>query len=1479
MGREMKRAHVFGSWVGVAIMGVLVVHLDAAPRASAAQAWRKLPGVPAKPEPYQDGRPRYRLFAHAASGCLYCQAGDEAYGLAVQAGQSEWSKLPLEGSVELGVNAGGEVLARAKQDGSTVFHRLRGLEAEQIARCSLSESGPWYVDAVGRVWLQILDEGYWDKDLLVLEQDKEPQKIDIPAAPYRQRIRLPCEYKPGHVALFFRKSMVWATPKEIVVREPPRFASDGTGSGPLRLGKQFLISGGSNTTGTYVLDARQVDAAPRHLKFGWIWFWPVGSAPDGRALVMGYSSNKPSWYAADASGLVELEGADHVLRAGFRPPAYSYRPHVLQKVCFDSQNNGYLALEDGSLAIFEAKRARLLTSTAGLPLERLCDVALLGDELAMVDPQGQVALWDTSVPLTPMPREDFDRRGRWRLAGPCAVDAKGNMWAFIADFPGHLSRFDGKRWQHRQMELGGRKPHCLTVDDLGNLQVGYEWESEGSDLVTASGVESWTKRHAASDQDYLKAWKEAVRRGAKRFFDGSALRTRSWTNGRWIWLREGRALWDGEIEADYYDRPEYSSWWAEPDGTWYRYNEHRRDNGLGLMVYRQGRWRSATERPHQLILGPDGLQCEDTETPHKAAEGFLAVSWSPNGRLVAHAPGTVLLDEPKSAQVSWAIPLEGNEVYLPVASGGGWVGAYRCYHGVFLRPRQKGKIYEAPHGRFVLEQDNEDRVLTYHPHRDLQLTVQVEKTTAGWKLQPQVAGVPSGEEARFVVFVRGVPQADLQTADSLDFPEKTHVGADVQIWAVDTVGNVSPPAVVRLTRKPSPQALLPEDRKTRWTVLPRLIQGMGARYERRGGLAVGGDGTVFLTRVFERESQSTVLALPPGGSGWSHVPRGYLESSVRLSAHPDGRVFGFGEHVSDSFEFPAYDVSLAGMRLVTRLYDDRGDRARYGWDDCDNLWCLGLRWIGRFDGSAWAQWERPVGYKGSIVPAPGGRAFIFCEGHFWICENGKLGKRHTLPEDRIAQPYGFPLGKRHVALPCDSFFRWYLYDLVQGSLDIERFRHATIVWGDGQGNVIVFEEGKRLLKRISGDDLSEQTAPFPFDGTPSGSCYSVHGTDCLVTRRGTVLFLGREDGIFTWTPDGTVQNHDWRCGIPAGQTSAAQEAPDGRVWILRAGRVVVFDPEGDPKLDPHPFSGWREIPTAARACPGFDQTVWYWKHKDDVVVRTDGQQESTWKVTRQRRDLRPKIEVISDQGQALVQGDPSQFSLLRQDGTVDAVESLQRGVLEMVQRGAKEFRTPVYSKYPPVVADDVKIYFDGKLFDGTEWRDTESGRALLDTTGRLMLMVEPDTRRPPDFYRFKATTLDEVEASDRFLLDAVGRRWYDPGLLEAEPGVYPIADWKEQQGHRQFHVALSPEGQWHAPVSDPLRAIPFGDGGFLIQSSYGKQYHLDREGLRELDPAEFPFGKYDGAVHRMARGRLAWIFGQSIFISPANVRETLRERP
>jgi hypothetical protein len=58
----------------------------------------------------------------------------------------------------------------------------------------------------------------------------------------------------------------------------------------------------------------------------------------------------------------------------FSPPEGGWLPLV----SFDSLNVGYAAISDGSLAVFESKRALLLRLATGLPLETVSHAALLG---------------------------------------------------------------------------------------------------------------------------------------------------------------------------------------------------------------------------------------------------------------------------------------------------------------------------------------------------------------------------------------------------------------------------------------------------------------------------------------------------------------------------------------------------------------------------------------------------------------------------------------------------------------------------------------------------------------------------------------------------------------------------------------------------------------------------------------------------------------------------------------------------------------------------------------------------------------------------------------------------------------------------------------------------------------------------------------------------------------------------------------------
>jgi hypothetical protein len=438
-------------WVRLLTVTLLLGHLAGVPSVLAEQPCREVARVPARPKSLSRREPPHLVFADR-SGYLYCQVDAKAYAMAVDQGTGVWIELPFEGPVELGGNAGGGVFACLKEGGSSVFCRMNGLKAERIVGHSTYDLGAWYVDGVGRVWLQTLEEdGRGLKDLVVLQEGNDARVIQSRPSVYATRIRRPCEYKPGHVVLFFKTSMIWATPTEIDVREPPRFASDGTGQGPLPLGEHFLVSGGGNNIGigSYLIDTCHPDEPARRLALGWDWFWPVASAPDGRALVIAQTDRNPRytlfWYAPDGNSQVRLEGADDVLRAGLLDSVHHYSPRG-GILCFDSGNNGYAALQDGVLAVFEADRARLLTPADGLPLEKVVDIAMLGDRLAMVDADGRVVLWHTRVPLEQTAEDDFARRRRWRLAGPCAIGADGNLWAFLAAFPGQISRFDGRQW-------------------------------------------------------------------------------------------------------------------------------------------------------------------------------------------------------------------------------------------------------------------------------------------------------------------------------------------------------------------------------------------------------------------------------------------------------------------------------------------------------------------------------------------------------------------------------------------------------------------------------------------------------------------------------------------------------------------------------------------------------------------------------------------------------------------------------------------------------------------------------------------------------------------------------------------------------------------------------------------------------------------------------------------------------------------------
>ena len=183
-----------------------------------------------------------------------------------------------------------------------------------------------------------------------------------------------------------------------------------------------------------------------------------------------------------------------------------------ESVLFTSGNLGFAVARNGMLIMFGPREMSLLTPMSGLPVQRIEHAAAVGDDLVLAG-HGQVAVWRTTEPLEPA--GGFDDRRDWPLTagGPCcARDADGRMWAFLRDFPGKLSRHDGERWQHIEIELGNRIPREMTADDKGRLQIAFGDAPSGSTLVTDGVATNWLNAP-------VRAWNESLRRGADRFGD------------------------------------------------------------------------------------------------------------------------------------------------------------------------------------------------------------------------------------------------------------------------------------------------------------------------------------------------------------------------------------------------------------------------------------------------------------------------------------------------------------------------------------------------------------------------------------------------------------------------------------------------------------------------------------------------------------------------------------------------------------------------------------------------------------------------------------------------------------------------------------------------------------------------------------------------------------------------------------------------
>ena len=93
---------------------------------------------------------------------------------------------------------------------------------------------------------------------------------------------------------------------------------------------------------------------------------------------------------------------------------------------------------------------------------------------------------------------------------------------------------------------------------------------------------------------------------------------------------------------------------------------------------------------------------------------------------------------------------------------------------------------------------------------------------------------------------------------------------------------------------------------------------------------------------------------------------------------------------------------------------------------------------------------------------------------------------------------------------------------------------------------------------------------------------------------------------------------------------------------------------------------------------------------------------------------------------------------------------------------------------------------------------------------------------------------------------------------------------RQEQG---VTFSLGPDGKPCEPTRQAvIRAIPAGNGEFLVETRYGGLHHLGPQGLRKLDALDLPFGSQEARLHQVANGRWAWILRSAVFVSPPGFR-------
>jgi hypothetical protein len=1360
-----------------------------------------------------------------AAGDIYVRTATKVLWMDLQHPEEGWIALALDGVVALTDNTGREVFALQDRKTRLAIHRLAGATANPVTTTPNVPYEHWYVDALGRAWIQNRER------LLVAGKNETLIEWPMGQPGYGIRFRQPCEWKPGHVVLFFASIAVWATPEKVIAEAAPLFADDGTGNGPFRLGADRLVSGGCNNkgAGSFLLDPRTPGKEPERLNLGrGDWFYGVATAPDGRLLSRPHRGFV--WYAADGRSEVQLKESGPILNgASLAEPGKS-------RVVFAATGVGFAALPGGMLAVFRTNEAVMITPASGLPLPRVDCVAAVGDDLIMAG-GGKIVVWRTTEPLpaaaglderrkgttAPLPAAPgLDERREWMLTGPCVRDISGTLWAFLLDAPGKICHHDGKQWGQFPLELQNLSPQDMTGDDKGMLQIGSAHAPSGSALFRDGAVTNWPNQP-------VRAWVESIRQGATRFRDGSPFRSHDIAAGKaeWLWRYNGRSLWDGEREYDYYDKPPYRYFWLGPDGVCYRCSAEK------VWAFADGRWTETQVPP--LSIGPDGIRADIT------GKDRLSVIY--DGQLKLPLPRSQASSNPRF------LTLQGNEAFIPGPSGG-WVGSWRIFRDAHYSVA--GRVYPGTNGHYLVD----GNTLRYQPRQTLTIDGTVLADGKLRRLVCKIAGVEPPYKPRLLTFLDGEFLDSIAAPDGVDLPPIKPGDHMLEVYAADGFGVVSEQPL-RLTLDGGPEfevvnLELGED----WDLKPRRLQVLPATIA----------GRTALERSLEIDSDGVVWILVEGGVV-ALAPAERKATFYRCPAQEllaaRGRVWARGERSSDGVHIALLELRHDGIRRAVDLYDDSSyAHQQISADGEGGIWALSHRSAVRWDGKQTRQWERTLDYDPFVATSAKG-TIIYTRGHYLIYRDGELSKSIPWPGDfkyrwQQADRIAYPLGRDYLLLPLQRLL-----------LEVESGRPSDrkIPFGDtyraGPDSSLYVWKGKEFY-RISGDDLAmTQLVYSPPPTMPP--LWDDGGYEFLATSGGVVAYTVRSERLYAGRADEGAAEYGWQHGVQPGRTHAIREAPDGRIWIMRQAQLLVYDPTQPADAIPSAWQGWRAAPVQERFAVGAFGRVWYGNPERTGFASSDGTNDMTWA----QRYPGANAIIVSDNGAAAI-GAGTDTYLLSTGKPPERVKDLRSAVLELVKRGAKSFE----GDGAPAVAADGRVYFGGKIWDGHAWQSVPDGRASLDPRGEIFLLCMERSSLPVA-YRIdgvKAIPLGQVE---KCLIDAYGLRWYDPGILEANPGCLPV--WYASKETPEVssdvnatRIRIDPHGS--------LQALPLGDGQFLMRVG-AKLHRLDAQGLTRIPGSAVPCGDeldpgWGLRVWPLADGRWALAVHSRLYISPTDLRLT-----